>query len=62
VGSRSILLVDDNARIRQVTRKIFEAVGWEVSGEAVNGQDAIDQVNKRRPDIILMDLAMPEMG
>ena len=43
-------------------RQLFESrAGWEVCGEAVNGLDAIEKAQQLRPDLIVLDLSMPEM-
>ncbi len=59
---KCILLVDDNAVIRRMLRAAFEEPGWEVCGEAVNGQDAIDKARELKPDLIVLDLSMPVMN
>src|SRR5580704_14584836 len=62
VMPKCILLVDDNAVIRRMLRAAFEQPGWEVCGEAVNGQDAIDKARESKPDLIVLDLSMPIMN
>jgi|SRR5580704_8671323 CheY-like chemotaxis protein len=62
VMPKCILLVDDNAVIRRMLRAAFEEPGWEVCGEAVNGQDAIDKARELKPDLIVLDLSMPVMN
>jgi DNA-binding NarL/FixJ family response regulator len=57
-----VLLVDDHAVVRQGLRAFLELQdGIEVVGEAENGVEAIQQTERLRPDVILMDLVMPEM-
>jgi DNA-binding NarL/FixJ family response regulator len=57
-----ILIVDDHAIIRRGLRQLFESrTGWEVCGEAVNGRDAIEKAHELKPDLIVLDLSMPEM-
>jgi DNA-binding NarL/FixJ family response regulator len=57
-----ILLVDDQALVRAGFRMILDAEpGMEVVGEAADGRDAIDQVRSLRPDVVLMDIRMPEL-
>ena len=58
----SILLVDDSAAIRRGLRREFERAGWEVCGEAANGREAIIKAEQLLPQVILLDLAMPEMN
>jgi DNA-binding NarL/FixJ family response regulator len=59
---KCILIVDDNASVRRLLRAAFELPGWEVCGEAVNGRDAIDKAQDLKPDLIVLDLAMPIMN
>jgi DNA-binding NarL/FixJ family response regulator len=57
-----ILLVDDQALVRAGFRMILDAEPeMEVVGEAGDGREAIDQVRALRPDIVLMDIRMPEL-
>jgi DNA-binding NarL/FixJ family response regulator len=57
-----VMLVDDQAMVRTGFRMILEAEpGITVVGEAVDGQDAVDMVDRARPDVILMDVRMPRM-
>jgi DNA-binding NarL/FixJ family response regulator len=62
MGSR-ILIVDDHEVVRQGIRTILHArPQWEVCGEAVNGRDAIEKAQSLDPDVIIMDITMPEMS
>jgi DNA-binding NarL/FixJ family response regulator len=57
-----LLIVDDLEHVRQGLRTILElAGGLKVVGEASNGLEAIQQVDQLHPDVVLMDLAMPEI-
>jgi len=56
----SVLIVDDQALVRVGLRKILESEpGTTVAGEAADGEDAIVQAKRLRPDIVLMDIRMP---
>jgi two-component system KDP operon response regulator KdpE len=55
-----ILIVDDEARMRRFIRMNMELEGFQVI-EAENGLVALDQIRKYNPDLILMDVMMPEM-
>ena len=55
-----VLLVEDDSATRELTRAILEKEGWHVS-EAENGRVALDQMERQRPRLILLDLVMPEM-
>lgn len=58
-----ILIVDDSSLMRNKLRVCFESEpGWEVCGEAANGQDAIERAHELRPNFILLDLSMPVMN
>ena len=57
-----VLIVDDHAIVRKGIRALLsEADGFEVVGEASNGQEAVLRAQETDPDVILMDLLMPEM-
>jgi DNA-binding NarL/FixJ family response regulator len=59
----SILVVDDFAAWRQQLRSMIEMrPGWSIIGEASDGQEAIEKATEMRPDIILLDVAMPSMN
>lgn len=59
---RRVLLVDDNADIRMLVRIGLQANGgFDVIGEAGDGQEAVDLVARSCPDVVLLDLAMPVM-
>lgn len=58
-----LLIVDDHAVVRQGLQMFLKLDGeLEIIGEASNGQQAIEYVEKLKPDIVLMDLLMPVMG
>jgi DNA-binding NarL/FixJ family response regulator len=55
-----ILIADDHAGIRRVLRAVIESHGeWQVCGEAENGFDAVAKARELKPDLIILDLAMP---
>lgn len=57
-----ILIVDDHALIRKVLRRHLEEQGdFAVVGEAGNGAEGVAQAGQVQPDLVLMDLSMPEM-
>ncbi len=60
---KSILLVDDSPLIRRSLRRLLETESnWVICGEAENGCDAIDKAKELRPDLIVIDLAMPVLN
>lgn len=58
----NVLIVDDAAFMRTILRKIIEELGeYNIVGEATNGHEALIEVQKSMPDIITMDITMPDM-
>jgi DNA-binding NarL/FixJ family response regulator len=61
--SKHILIADDSDTCRKVTRLFLESqLGLDVCGEAVDGVDAIEKTRALRPDLVVLDLAMPRMN
>ena len=61
-GGPRVLLVDDEALMRSGLRLLIDgASGIEVVGEAGDGQQALDEAARLRPDVILLDVRMPRM-
>ncbi|GAB4482900.1 MAG: hypothetical protein Kow00124_32060 [Anaerolineae bacterium] len=56
-----ILIVDDNPDAREILERIAHSLGYETR-TACNGVEALEQINKELPALILLDLMMPEMG
>ncbi|MGE5553587.1 MAG: LytR/AlgR family response regulator transcription factor [Betaproteobacteria bacterium] len=56
-----VIVVDDEARAREVLRYYLEKAGVEVVGEAGNGAEAINLVRERHPDVCFLDVRMPEV-
>lgn len=59
---KRVLIVDDMAFIRFALRTIFEKNGYEVVGEAKDGAEAVRKYAECAPDIVTMDITMPEMS
>jgi CheY-like chemotaxis protein len=57
-----ILIADDHEAVRRGLRSAVAGAGWELCGEAVHGQDAVDKVQALHPDLIILDLSMPVMN
>jgi two-component system, chemotaxis family, chemotaxis protein CheY len=56
-----ILIADDNALVRRALRRVLEqAGGWQIL-EAGNGKEAVEKAKQTAPDLVILDLAMPEM-
>lgn len=60
--SKRVLIVDDALFMRSMLRDIFELAGWQVVAEAENGEQAIAEYKIHQPDLVTMDIVMPEMG
>jgi two-component system chemotaxis response regulator CheY len=56
-----VLIVDDAAFMRMMLRNMLTKFGFEVVGEAKNGIDAVKQYTDLKPDVVTMDITMPEM-
>ena len=60
---RRVLLADDHALVRAGIRALLQNIaGIEVVGEASNGREALLLIGERQPDVVLMDITMPEMN
>jgi len=59
--SHSILIADDAGFMRAILGEIIEDMEWTVAGEASDGQEAIAQYRKLRPDLVLLDITMPNL-
>jgi two-component system chemotaxis response regulator CheY len=59
--SSTILVVDDAAFMRMMIRDILSKEGYVIQ-EAVNGRDAVDKYAEIRPDLVTLDITMPEMN
>jgi PAS domain S-box-containing protein len=58
-----LLIVDDHEVVRRGVRSLLsEQAGWDVCGEAVDGQDAVEKGRELRPDLIVMDVSMPRLN
>lgn len=58
--ARSILIVDDYAPFRDSARQLLESEGFEVVGEAENGQEAVRMAEELKPDVVLLDVHLPD--
>ncbi len=59
--AKNILICDDAAFMRMMIKDILTKNGYGIAGEAENGQVAVDKYNETKPDLVLMDITMPEM-
>lgn len=59
----NILIADDKRHMRRVLRSLIEGhEGWEVCAEAADGVQAVNRAKQFQPDLIILDLAMPELN
>ncbi len=59
---KSVLIVDDSRVSRKMLRNMLETEGFEIVGEAINGKEGFEQYTKLSPDVVAMDITMPEMN
>ena len=59
--AKNILICDDAAFMRMMIKDILTKNGYNVAGEAENGARAVEKYNELKPDLVLMDITMPEM-
>jgi len=57
-----ILVIDDAESVRDIIGIFLENAGFEVCGEAADGVEGIEQAKKLKPDLVVLDLAMPRMN
>ena len=60
--AKRVLIVDDAAYMRMMIKDILSKDGYEVVGEADNGVKAVEKYKELTPDLVLMDITMPEMN
>ena len=61
--AKRILIVDDGEEVRQVLRAIIESrTSYEICGEAGNGLEGVEQALRLKPDLVLLDVAMPMLN
>jgi DNA-binding NarL/FixJ family response regulator len=59
--SPTVLIVDDHAAFRGLARALLEADGYDVIGEAADGQSGLAAVHRLQPDVVLLDVRLPDM-
>lgn len=60
--SRTVLIVDDHATFRRLSRRLFEEAGYVVVGEAVDGRSAFEAAERLAPDLVLLDVMLPDIS
>ncbi|MBQ7613735.1 MAG: response regulator [Butyrivibrio sp.] len=59
---KSILIVDDSRVSRKILKNMLEQNGYTIAGEAANGKEGVELYKQLKPDIVTMDITMPEMN
>lgn len=59
---KRVLIVDDVSFVRKTLRQILEPQGYEIAGEATNGEEALRLYRQLKPDLVTMDIVMPVLG
>ncbi len=57
----TVLIVDDHPSFRATARAILEADGFDIVGEAEDGTSAVEAVHRLEPDVVLLDVQLPDM-
>ncbi|MFN3282614.1 MAG: chemotaxis protein CheY [Pseudothermotoga sp.] len=60
--AKRVLIVDDAAFMSMLLKDIITKAGYEVVGEAANGVEAVEKFKELKPDVVTMDITMPEMN
>jgi DNA-binding NarL/FixJ family response regulator len=58
----SVLIVDDHPGFRAAARRLLEVEGYQVIGEATDGLSGLDAVRTLRPDVVLLDIQLPDLN
>ena len=61
MGAKRVLIVDDAVVMRMMIKGILSKNGYEIVGEAQNGAEAVEKYRELVPDLVTMDMVMPEM-
>jgi two-component system, chemotaxis family, chemotaxis protein CheY len=58
--TKKLLIADDSMLIRRIIQDAASVAGWQVVGEAANGQEAFNQYEQTHPDAVTLDMVMPD--
>ncbi len=56
-----VLIVDDHVGFRRVARQLLQLIGREVVGEVGTGEEALSEVRRLKPDLVLLDIQLPDL-
>jgi two-component system chemotaxis response regulator CheY len=59
--TKRLLVVDDALIMRAIIKDTARSAGWEIAGEATNGAEAVARYRELKPDLVTLDIVMPEM-
>jgi DNA-binding NarL/FixJ family response regulator len=59
--TRTLVIVDDHESFRSFARALLAADGFEVTGEAADGESALEEVARVHPDVVLLDVQLPDI-
>ena len=59
--SRTVLIVDDHEAFRESASALLEAEGFDVVGEAADGGEALSEAERLRPEVVLLDIQLPDI-
>src|SRR3954469_544883 len=59
--SQTVLIVDDHAGFRHAARALLEADGFDVIGESASGTEGLEAVERLRPQVVLLDVGLPDL-
>ena len=59
--AKRVLIVDDALMMRKRIGEIAQKAGWEIAGEAADGQEAVAMYESKKPDLVTLDIVMPKM-
>jgi DNA-binding NarL/FixJ family response regulator len=55
----TLMIVDDHRSFRNAARRVLESAGFDVVGEAADGESALEAIRSLRPDVVLLDVQLP---
>lgn len=59
-GVVNVVVVDDHAAFRKLARQLLEEIGYRVVGEAATAREALETVQRLKPDVVLLDVQLPD--